>query len=238
MKKNTLIIISVLFVFSVLFAISTALLINEDFAAIFSQNASSQPLTVIVDAGHGGEDGGAVAADDTLEKGINLQIALTLEKILKLYGFDVIMTRTTDIMTCDANLETIRSKKISDIRNRLQIIRENENSVFVSIHQNKFSDPSQKGTQVFYSPKNENSKILANTIQQTVVENLQPQNKRVIKKCGTDIYLLYHAEVPAVLVECGFISNFDELMLLKSEDYQMKLATLIADSILKYSLNG
>lgn len=190
--------------------------------------------TVIIDAGHGGEDGGAVAYDGSLEKNFNLDIALRLQKILELYGFNVIMTRTEDKMTCDDNLKTQRQKKISDIRNRLEIINKFSNAIFVSIHQNKFSDSRQEGTQVFYSPVNLNSKKLADYIQNTVVANLQKNNKRKTKKSGTEIFLLYHSTIPAVMVECGFLSNRNDLSLLKTDDYKNQIATLVADGIINY----
>lgn len=190
--------------------------------------------TVIIDAGHGGEDGGAVAFDGSLEKNFNLDIALRLQKILELYGFNVIMTRTEDKMTCDDNLKTQRQKKISDIRNRLEIIEKFNNAIFVSIHQNKFSDSRQEGTQVFYSPSNLNSKKLADCIQNTVVANLQKNNKRKTKKSGTEIFLLYHSTIPAVMVECGFLSNSNDLLLLKTNDYKNQIATLVADGIINY----
>ena len=193
---------------------------------------------VIVDAGHGGEDGGAIGIDGTVEKNINLDIALKLRNILKFYGFDVIMTRTDDVMTCNDNLKTLRERKVSDIHNRFALIEENPDAVFVSIHQNKFSDTSQHGTQVFYSGYNEKSKKLAEYIQDSVKNNLQPQNSRVVKKSGSGIYLLYHAKTPAVLVECGFVSNSDEVKQLNNEEYRMKIALLIADGILKYYMNG
>lgn len=194
--------------------------------------------TVIVDAGHGGEDGGAVGIDGTNEKDINLDIALKLEKILSFYGFNVIMTRTEDVMTCDEGLSTLRERKVSDIHNRFDIIEANPDSIFVSIHQNKFEDPNQNGTQVFYSGNNEKSKLLAESIQASVVSVLQTGNKRVVKRSGSGIYLLYHAQAPAVLVECGFISNPDEVKKLNDNTYRMKTAMLIADGILKYYTNG
>lgn len=205
---------------------------------VFTNADSSTAFTVILDAGHGGEDGGAVAPDNTYEKHINLDIALKLEKILKLYGFNVIMTRTQDVMTCNDGLTTQREKKISDIRNRFQIITENKNAIFVSIHQNKFHDETQSGAQMFYSGNNLQSKVLADSIQKSVVSNLQKNNKRVSKKAGTDIFLLYHSPIPSVLVECGFLSNTNDLKLLKTEEYRLKMAILIADGILKYYSNG
>lgn len=191
-------------------------------------------LTIILDAGHGGEDGGAVAADGSLEKHYNLDIAKRLEKILILYGFNVIMTRTEDKMTCDDNLTSQRQKKISDIRNRLNIIESTDNSIFVSIHQNNFNDPSQKGIQVFYSKNNFQSRVLAESIQNSVVSSIQINNKRKVKKSGTEIYLLYHSEIPSVMVECGFLSNPEDLSLLDDECYKQKLSMCIADGILKF----
>ena len=211
------------------------------FMANFSAaEASSMPITqktVIVDAGHGGDDGGAIGIDGTVEKDINLDIALKLEKILKFYGFNVIMTRTQDVMTCDDGIDSLRKRKISDIHNRFELMRKNPDAIFISVHQNKFEDSSQHGTQVFYSGNDERSKELAEAIQTSVTLTLQRKNDRVVKKSGSGIYLLYHAKIPAVLVECGFISNSDELKKLKDESYRMKLAILIADGLLKYLSN-
>lgn len=194
--------------------------------------------TVIIDAGHGGDDGGAIGIDGTVEKDINLDIALKLEKLLKFYGFDVIMTRTEDIMTCDDGLDSLRKRKVSDIHNRFDVLEKNPNAVFISIHQNKFEDNSQHGTQVFYSGNNDESKLLAESIQNSIVSVLQPDNSRVVKKSGSGIYLLYHAKLPAVLVECGFISNPAEVKKLNDEKYRMKIAILIADGLIKYLMNG
>lgn len=225
-----------------LFFIILFVMLYLTFMANFSANGvMAKPVsshTVIVDAGHGGDDGGAVGIDGTVEKDINLDIALKLEKILKFYGFNVIMTRTEDVMTCDNGLSTMRERKVSDIRNRFKLIEHNPDAIFVSVHQNKFSDSAQHGTQVFYSDNNEKSRILANSIQTSVVNALQSGNMRAVKKSGSSIYLLYHAKIPAVLVECGFISNADEVKLLNNDDYRMKVAILIADGILKYFMNG
>lgn len=225
-----------------LFLIILFVMLYLTFMANFSANGvMAKPVsshTVIVDAGHGGDDGGAVGIDGTVEKDINLDIALKLEKILEFYGFNVIMTRTEDVMTCDNGLSTMRERKVSDIRNRFKLIEHNPDAIFVSVHQNKFSDSAQHGTQVFYSDNNEKSRILANSIQTSVVNALQSGNMRAVKKSGSSIYLLYHAKIPAVLVECGFISNADEVKLLNNDDYRMKVAILIADGILKYFMNG
>ena len=178
--------------------------------------------TVILDAGHGGFDGGA-SAGDVLEKDINLKIALFLADHLKLSGYDVILTREDDSATNDEG-DRIRSKKISDMKNRLALMKSYPDAFFVSIHLNKYSDSQPKGTQVFYSQKTTESKLLAQSIHQTVKELLQSDNHREIKPATRDTYLLYNAPIPAVIVECGFLSNPAELALLKTEEYQKKMA--------------
>ena len=231
---------SIIAIITAFLIILSAMLYLPFMANFSAAEASSMPITqktVIVDAGHGGDDGGAIGIDETVEKDINLDIALKLEKILKFYGFNVIMTRTQDVMTCDDGLDSLRKRKISDIHNRFELMRKNPDAIFISVHQNKFEDSSQHGTQVFYSGNDERSKELAEAIQTSVTLTLQRKNDRVVKKSGSGIYLLYHAKIPAVLVECGFISNFDEVQNLKDECYRMKLAILIADGLLKYLSN-
>lgn len=231
---------SIIAIITAFLIILSAMLYLTFMANFSAAEASSMPITqktVIVDAGHGGDDGGAIGIDGTVEKDINLDIALKLEKILKFYGFNVIMTRTQDIMTCDDGIDSMRKRKISDIHNRFELMRKNPDAIFISVHQNKFEDSSQHGTQVFYSGNDERSKELAEAIQTSVTLTLQRKNDRVVKKSGSGIYLLYHAKIPAVLVECGFISNSDEVKKLKDESYRMKLAILIADGLLKYLSN-
>lgn len=231
---------SIIAIITAFLIILSAMLYLTFMANFSAAEASSMPITqktVIVDAGHGGDDGGAIGIDGTVEKDINLDIALKLEKILKFYGFNVIMTRTQDVMTCDDGLDSLRKRKISDIHNRFELMRKNPDAIFISVHQNIFEDSSQHGTQVFYSGNDERSKELAEAIQTSVTLTLQRKNGRVVKKSGSGIYLLYHAKIPAVLVECGFISNSDEEKKLKDESYRMKLAILIADGLLKYLSN-
>ena len=231
---------SIIAIITAFLIILSAMLYLTFMANFSAAEASSMPITqktVIVDAGHGGDDGGAIGIDGTVEKDINLDIALKLEKILKFYGFNVIMTRTQDVMTCDDGLDSLRKRKISDIHNRFELMRKNPDAIFISVHQNKFEDSSQHGTQVFYSGNDERSKELAEAIQTSVTLTLQRKNDRVVKKSGSGIYLLYHAKIPAVLVECGFISNSDEVKKLKDESSRMKLAILIADGLLKYLSN-
>ncbi|MBR2876492.1 MAG: N-acetylmuramoyl-L-alanine amidase [Clostridia bacterium] len=199
-----------------------------------SEKLSFKPV-VIIDAGHGGFDGGASAKDGTDEKGINLNIALYLKDYLEFFGFNVVMTRDTDTSTEDEGLTTIRSKKTSDLHNRMKIMDETENAIFVSIHQNFFPEEQYHGAQVFYSQNHsELSSVLAQDIQENIVYYLQPENKRQIKPCGTSVYLIYNAVKPAVLVECGFLSNYNEAELLKTCEYQKKMANSIAMGILEF----
>ncbi|MCQ2479317.1 MAG: N-acetylmuramoyl-L-alanine amidase [Clostridia bacterium] len=222
--------VSIFFILLILLSIYTYL--KNDTVSVFNQTHLKQ--TVIVDAGHGGADGGAIGIDGTVEKEINLQIANKLKCILHLYGYNVIMTRDDDESIHDDDAKTIRQKKVSDIHNRERIINENPDAVFISIHQNKYSDTAVHGTQVFYSKNNPLSPSLAQNVQDSVVENLQKDNYKTIKKSGTEIYLLYHSPIPSIMVECGFVSNSDELTKLKDQEYQLKLAESIADGILNF----
>lgn len=197
-------------------------------AVSVSSSALSGPV-IIIDAGHGGEDGGAVASDGTVEKDINLKIALQTAKFLKIYGFEVIMTRESDVSTSNGD----KFIKREDLENRLKLMKENKNAVFVSIHLNKFTTSAARGSQVFYS-KYGDSKRLGDLIQKSIIDNLQPENKRVNKQATSSTYLLHNAVVPAVLVECGFLSNESELLRLKDGEYQKKLAFSITGGILEY----
>lgn len=189
--------------------------------------------TIIIDAGHGGFDGGAVAGDGTMEKNINLNIALTLRRLLKQNGFCVIMTRETDVSTEDTESTIISSKKRSDLKNRLKLMEDYPDAIFVSVHLNKFTTSSAFGSQVFYSDS-DNAKLLGECIQRSIVGLVQHDNMRVNKKATSSTYLLYNATIPAVLVECGFLSNKAELEMLKQEDYQDKLAFSIYCGIMEY----
>ncbi len=203
------------------------------------KNASNNLPTIIIDPGHGGFDGGAIANDGTIEKDINLSIATYLQEYLVIFGFKTVMTRESDSSTEDEGLTTIREKKRSDIHNRMKIMEETDNSLFISIHQNKFQVEKYSGTQVFYSPKTEaESSALAQYIQDSVVNTLQKDNTRQVKECGTSVYLIYNAVKPAVLIECGFLSNYEELSKLKSSDYQKKIAFCIAMGIQNYVCKG
>jgi N-acetylmuramoyl-L-alanine amidase len=206
---------------------------------VFRQTSANPSSSVIIlDAGHGGFDGGAVAKDGTVEKDINLKICLKLASLLKSSGYNVILTRETDVSTDDVETDKIPSRKKSDLRNRLKLMKDFPNSVFVSIHLNKFTTAAASGAQIFYSEKEEESKILAEDIRKSIVSMLQKDNTRVNKKSTSSTYILHNATVPAVLVECGFLSNSEELKKLKNSEYQNQMAFTIFCGITKYFSKG
>ena len=190
--------------------------------------------TIIIDAGHGGFDGGASASDGTVEKDINLNISKKLCAMLKLNGYNVIMTRTVDTGTEDDYTAEISKRKKSDLANRLQIMKDNPDAIYVSIHLNKFTTSAANGAQVFYTKNYDEARLLASDIQSCVIDLVQPDNVRVIKQGTDSTYLLKNAAVPAVIVECGFLSNKTELEKLKDEDYQSQMAFAICAGIIKF----
>lgn len=219
---------------SILIFIYTLVFHNPVSAMKQTEGHGNQPI-VIIDAGHGGFDGGAVSNDGTVEKDINLAISLYLQEYLSVFNIKTVMIRETDCSVEDDGLNTIRQKKSSDLHNRMKVMEETDNAIYISIHQNKYPDSKYSGTQVFYSPKTKDeSQILAQSIQDCIVNTLQKDNKRQIKECGTSVFLMYNAVKPAVLVECGFLSNYEETNNLKTPEYQKKIAFCIAMGIQNY----
>lgn len=200
--------------------------------SVSSENVKSMP-TIVIDAGHGGEDGGAVSESGVLEKDINLSIANDTSALFYLLGFDVTQTRKTDI-ALDNGEDTIRKRKVSDMKKRLEIFNSSEENTIISIHQNKFSESKYHGTQIFYSPNNPKSKQLADSIKYSVKGLLQPDNERECKKADSGIYLLNNTNNPAVIVECGFISNGEECKNLLDSQYQKQMAFSITAGFLSY----
>ena len=190
-------------------------------------------ITVIIDAGHGGEDGGA-EVDGILEKDINLSIADKLADTLRLCGVRVTEIRDEDISVYDDSAQSLREKKVSDLKHRVEIVNGSENNILVSIHQNKFDNSAYSGAQVFYSSNNDKSRVLAESIRNSVVSLLQNDNTRELKPANSDIYLLDNATVPAVIVECGFLSNDEERAKLLDSGYQSEMAYSIAMGVLEY----
>ncbi|MCL2816374.1 MAG: N-acetylmuramoyl-L-alanine amidase, partial [Oscillospiraceae bacterium] len=185
---------------------------------------------VIIDAGHGGADGGAVGINGEIEKDINLAIALKLRRLFIMSNFQVILTRDADILL---STDGVRKKKASDLTNRAKIANNNPRAIFLSIHMNKFPQEKYSGLQVFFAPDNLDSANLADLIRMNNREYLQPDNNREIKK-GRDMFVLENIKNVGVLIECGFLSNKEEAALLASEDYQNKLARIIFASVAEF----
>ena len=217
--------------FAILFATAELTRTKNDINTV---NNDTLPLrkTIILDAGHGGEDGGASSQSGLLEKDLNLSLVLTMRDILVANGFDVVLTRDTDTLLYDRNANYQGQKKRLDMAARLKIAEYSPNAVFVSIHMNTYPHPSCQGVQVWYSENNDASLALAKSIQATTQELLQPQNDRPIKRSGSSIYLLHHLQCPAVLVECGFLSSPEEAALLADENYRQQLALTLCMGIL------
>ena len=228
---------------SIISIILTAVLFFTILTVDKTRNVSSDKMiitnapTIIIDAGHGGEDGGAVVQNYIVEKDINLAIAQKTNELLSLLGFQTYMVRDSDKLIYDSDSKTQRQKKNSDLRNRLSLMNKFENCIYISIHQNKFDDDKVWGAQTFYSPNDENSPILAEFVQSSIISLIQPNNKRVIKKTGTNVFVIYNATKPAIMVECGFMSNNEELLKLKDNNYQNQMSFSISNGILNYYIS-
>ena len=202
-----------------------------------SSNVNSDRTTIILDAGHGGMDGGAVGINGELEKDINLAIVKNLQQLFEFSGFNVILTRAEDRSMHSEGVTGIRNQKISDMENRKAIIDAHPNSFFFSIHQNRFTDSQFHGAQMFYAQINPENHKLAQALQDSFAQ-LQPGNNREIKIIDNDLYLFKATTQPAVLIECGFLSNPNEAALLNNSDYQKQVAFAIFRGIMDYLSGG
>lgn len=213
---------------TVLIAVAAAMLLSRAGSVAAAAAAQSPlPRIFVIDAGHGGEDGGTVSALGTQESGLNLEISTRLNALMHFLGLHTRMIRTEDISVYTEG-ETIAQKKVSDIRNRVRIVESTPNAILVSIHQNHFSESKYRGAQVFY---NAESEALAKQLQQALCEQVDPNNHRQCKP-AKDIYLMEHVTCPAVLIECGFLSNPQEELHLRDASYQKKLVCAIACSLM------
>lgn len=192
--------------------------------------------TVIIDAGHGGEDGGAVGVNGVYEKDLNLIISKELCDMLRTAGINVIMTRSDDRLLYDRNSDYYGRKKVLDLAARLELANSVDNAIFVSIHMNSFPEQKYSGLQVYYSNNTDASKLLATSIQASVKEHIQLNNNRVCKS-SENIYLLDKAKNTSVLVECGFLSNHDECSLLSTDEYKKQLSLAVFNGIYEYIID-
>ena len=184
--------------------------------------------TIVIDAGHGGIDGGATSCSGVLESKLNLEIALKLEAVMQLLGFDTVMIRSTDTSVyTDGN--TIASQKVSDLKERVRIVNNTPNAILISIHQNTFPDGRYSGAQVFYGG-DEESRELAQTLQMNFNQTLCRGSNRKSKK-AQGVYLMQNIDCPGLLIECGFLTNPQEEAKLRDDEYQKQLCCVIAATI-------
>ena len=196
---------------------------------VLSENAPVvDRKTVIIDAGHGGVDGGATSCTGVLESNFNLEIALRLRDFMELLGIQTVMIRETDCSVYTQG-QTIAQKKVSDLKERVRIVNSTESATLISIHQNLFPDAKYSGAQVFYAPT-EGSHALAGIMQSALINSVNPYSHRQAKKAD-GIYLMQHINCPGILIECGFLSNPREEYLLRDASYQKKLCAVISCTV-------
>lgn len=220
-----------------------ALLLFCAITAIISLNGNPSKIAVqtfqegrvpvlIIDAGHGGEDGGASSADGLLESAVNLAVAQKLESIISFLGMQTAMTRNSQSLDYPEGL-TIAQKKAWDQNNRITLINSIPDAVLLSIHQNSYPDPRPRGTQALYAVSDD-SKLFAEILHNNLNAELYPNNRRVAAPISNTIFLMKHAKCTAVLVECGFLSNASDTEKLRSDNHQTKLSLILASSYIQY----
>ncbi|HHV29755.1 N-acetylmuramoyl-L-alanine amidase CwlD [Acetivibrio mesophilus] len=231
-KKDKIALIGLIFLLSVMII---SLNIASGQNALEVANDNTVKRTIVIDAGHGGEDPGAVSDYSGLkEKDVNLVIAKRVKELLEAENFNVIMTREEDVLKYKEGTKGYDSKRGQDLTGRKKLIDESGADIAVSIHLNKFSQTQYHGAQVFFPPRSEDSKKLADIIQKSLRENIDPDNKREALVKDTKLIILRNLKVPTVIVECGFLSNREEEQKLADKDYQEKLAMAIKEGIVKY----
>lgn len=224
MKKKIEILMAVVILFAAcVFARKGAVVVG-------SLHTEKEGLCIVIDAGHGGADPGKIGINGAEEKDLNLKIAMELKELLEMEGIRVVLTRTDDNGLYSANS---RNKKVEDMRNRCDIIAEEMPVFTVSIHQNSYLEEYVKGAQVFYYGESKEGKMLADTIQASMIERLDKENHREAK-ANESYYMLKRTPTPTVIVECGFLSNSQEAQLLITEEYQRQAAWAIHMGIMQY----
>lgn len=208
--------------------VGIAQLTNMATSVIAERIPVSRIHTIVIDAGHGGEDGGTTSISNALESDINLEISLKLQDLFHLLGYRTKMIRTTDRSVCTQG-ETIASRKVSDLRQRVNMVNDTEGAILISIHQNTYPESKYRGAQVFYAAEGE-SRTLAEGIQTAFRDTINPGSNRKIKK-AEGIYLMDKIRCTGVLVECGFLSNPEEDVLLQSSSYQQKICCIISSAV-------
>ncbi len=188
---------------------------------------------IVIDAGHGGEDPGAIGEGEVYEKDLNLSMALLVGEKLISEGYTVVYTRTEDKMLYSPEENIKGMRKLSDLKNRVKVAEQYPDSLFISIHMNSFGDSAYSGAQIYYTSSNSESRILAEKIRTSIKEQSQPENNRTTKE-GKGLYLLENNKSTSVIIECGFMSNKDELNRLLEKEYQNQLSFSIVCGIINY----
>lgn len=231
------------FVFAFLFMSASLIIGKNTYDSIVADSVVNAEVEdgyiFVLDSGHGGEDGGA-EVDGTLEKDLNLDITSCIADLCTIFNVKVKLTRSDDRLLYDYYKEFedySGKKKTYDLRNRLRIGEESNPMLYVSIHMNKFTQPQYKGLQVYYSPNTSESEKAAEVIRSYAMKYLDPENMRETKRATNAIYILKRISIPAVLVECGFMSCPDELALLKTSEYRERTAAVIFASCMEYTVD-
>lgn len=198
---------------------------------------SLRQAVLIIDAGHGGEDGGAVSVTGTRESDLNLAVAKRVDALAGFYGVQAVLLRDSDRSLHNEEAQTLHEKKESDLKNRVQTVEETEGAMLLSIHQNSYPDSRYRGAQVFYSNEALSSQW-AELTQNLLRAALDQENHRLAKVIPDTIYLMNHITCPALLVECGFLSNPEEALLLESDGYQTKIALSLLAAFLQARAEG
>lgn len=230
MKKKTLIVI-LIYVVVLLSAIGAAITCSRVVTVVAETSPIERKHTIIIDAGHGGEDGGAVSCTGIPESRINLEISKRLDDLMHLLGFETLMVRNSDISIYTEG-KTLGQKKASDLKARVKLVNETPNAILISIHQNTYSQSRYSGAQVFYT-NHSTSQMLAKNMQDAFIATVNPGSNRQAKRVS-GLYLFEHITRPGLLVECGFLTNHEEEAKLRTPQYQKKLCCVIVATVSEY----
>ena len=231
MKRDNWIVFAPFYLLVVIVFLGIAQMGSNTVTTINQQRPVERDHHIVIDAGHGGIDGGATSCTGVLESHINLEIALRLEDMMHLLGYDTVMIRRTD-ESIYTHGNTIASQKVSDLKERVRIINETPNAILISLHQNTFQDSKYRGAQVFYGNE-EKSRKLAQVMQENIIAHLNRNSQRKSKP-AKGVYLMDHISCPGVLIECGFLTNPEEEALLRDPVYQRKLCGVIGGTLSAY----
>ena len=206
---------------------------NPAVSGVFEVSFEIQDRVLVIDAGHGGEDGGATSPTGLIESGVNLDIAKRLESLAGFFGIKTAMTRESETIKYPASAKTVRERKAFDQKSRIALINSFENAVLISIHQNKYTDPRSRGSQVFFS-STQGSLDFAEITQCRLAEALYPENRRLATRISDSIFIMKRALCPAILVECAFLSNAQETALLQTIAFKQKISMALLASYLEF----